>query len=77
MDIRSSHCVSMTEMGDELANIIATGTTDLAHVFRKEVILVDGKAMSNWLTHYLVRDAAIGKAKGCLLYTSDAADDIL
>ena len=54
----------MTEMGDELANIIATGTTDLAHVFRKEVILVDGKAMSNWLTHYLVRDAAIGKAKG-------------
>ena len=64
MDIRSSHCVSMTEMGDELANIIATGTTDLAHVFRKEVILVDGKAMSNWLTHYLVRDAAIGKAKG-------------
>jgi exonuclease V gamma subunit len=54
----------MTEMGDELANIIATGTTDLAHVFRKEVILVDGKAMSNWLTHYLVRDAAIGKTKG-------------
>ena len=64
MDIRSSHCVSMTEMGDELAKIIAEGSASLEHVFRKEVILVDGKAMSNWLTHYLVRDADTGKGKG-------------
>lgn len=64
MDIRSSHCVSMTEMGDELAKIIAEGSASLEHVFRKEVILVDGKAMSNWLTHYLVRDAETGKGKG-------------
>jgi exonuclease V gamma subunit len=64
MDIRSSHCVSMTEMGDELAKVIAEGSASLEHVFRKEVILVDGKAMSNWLTHYLVRDADTGKGKG-------------
>ncbi len=64
MDIRSSHCVSMTEMGDELAKIIAEGSASLEQVFRKEVILVDGKAMSNWLTHYLVRDADTGKGKG-------------
>jgi exonuclease V gamma subunit len=64
MDIRSSHCVSMTDMGDELAKIIAEGSASLEHVFRKEVILVDGKAMSNWLTHYLVRDADTGKGKG-------------
>ena len=64
MDIRSSHCVSMTEMGDELAKIIAEGSASLEHVFRKEVILVDGKAMSNWLTHYLVRDADTGKGQG-------------
>jgi hypothetical protein len=49
MDIRSSHCVSMTEMGDELAKIIAEGSASLEHVFRKEVILVDGKAMTTTL----------------------------
>lgn len=28
--------------------------------FQKEIILVNGKAMSNWLTHYLVREADLG-----------------
>ena len=34
--------------------------------FQKEIILVNGKAMSNWLTHYLVCEADLGDGLKCL-----------
>ena len=65
MPITSHHVTRMTEMGDILADLVSPGDRPAEMVFRKEIILVDGKALSNWLSYYLVREAKVGgKAQG-------------
>jgi exodeoxyribonuclease V gamma subunit len=59
MPITSYHVTRMTEMGDILANLIKGSKRPADKIFCKEIILVDGKALSNWLSYYLVRDAII------------------
>jgi exonuclease V gamma subunit len=59
MPLTSYHVTRMTEMGDILANQIKGSKRPADKIFCKEIILVDGKALSNWLSYYLVRDAVI------------------
>ena len=60
MPITSHHVTRMTEMGDILPGLVSPGDRPAEMVFRKEIILVDGKALSNWLSYYLVREAKVG-----------------
>ena len=65
MPLTSHHVTRMTDMGDLLANLISGSKRPADKIFCKEIILVDGKALSNWLSSYLVREAKIdGKPKG-------------
>ena len=50
MPLTSHHVTRMTEMGDLLANLISGSKRPADKVFCKEIILVDGKALSNWLS---------------------------
>ena len=59
MPLTSHHVTRMTEMGDLLANLISGSKRPTDKIFCKEIILVDGKALSNWLSSYLVREAKI------------------
>lgn len=47
----------LADLGDALAGIV--GRRDPATLFRQELILVDGKAMSNWLSRHLILDARL------------------
>ncbi len=47
----------LNSMADQLARRLRVAQ---GKPFQKEIILVNGKAMSNWLTHYLVREADLG-----------------
>ena len=59
MPLNSHHVTRMTEMGDLLAQLISGSKRPADKIFCKEIILVDGKALSNWLSSYLVREAKI------------------
>jgi exodeoxyribonuclease V gamma subunit len=61
MPVTSHHVTRMTEMGDTLAGLIGPGNRPADKIFCKEIILVDGKALSNWLSYYLVREAKVGE----------------
>jgi exonuclease V gamma subunit len=61
MPIKSHHVTRMTDMGDILAGLIGPGKRPDDKLFCKELILVDGKALSNWLSNYLVREAKVGQ----------------
>ena len=63
MPITSHHVTRMTEMGDILARVTAQARRPADKLFCKELILVDGKALSNWLSHYLVREAELGDGR--------------
>ena len=63
MPLTSHHVTRMTEMGDILARITAQARRPADKLFCKELILVDGKALSNWLSHYLVREAELGDGR--------------
>jgi len=47
----------LNSMADQLARRLRVAQ---GKPFQKEIILVNGKAMSNWLTHYLVCEADLG-----------------
>ncbi len=63
MPLTSHHVTRMTEMGDILAQLISGSKRPADKLFAKELILVDGKALSNWLTHHLVREADLGDGR--------------
>lgn len=63
MPLTSHHVTRMTEMGDILAKLITGSKRPADKLFAKELILVDGKALSNWLTHHLVREADLGDGR--------------
>ncbi|MEY4445792.1 MAG: exodeoxyribonuclease subunit gamma [Verrucomicrobiota bacterium] len=63
MPLTSYHVTRMTEMGDILARITAEVRRPADKLFCKELILVDGKALSNWLSHYLVREVDLGDGR--------------
>ena len=63
MPLTSHHVTRMTEMGDILARVTAQARRPADKLFCKELILVDGKALSNWLSHYLVREAELGDGR--------------
>lgn len=63
MPLTSHHVTRMTEMGDILAHLISGSKRPADKLFAKELILVDGKALSNWLTHHLVREADLGDGR--------------
>jgi len=49
-------------LGDKLAELVAQ--RDKSMIFREEIILVDGKAMSNWLSRHLILEASVNNGTG-------------
>lgn len=57
MAITVQRSIQLEQLADALARTLRE---PMGMPFRKEVILVDGKALSNWLGYYLVNEADLG-----------------